>query len=75
LASTPEKAKEIADVSLERLEPLDVDGLILYDIDERQIATPTSDRPFLPSMDPADFLDRHLATWHTPVVVYRATAK
>jgi len=31
--------------------------------------------PFLPTMDPADFLDRHLASWPTPVVVYRATAK
>ena len=26
-------------------------------------------------MDPADYLDRHLKTWRTPVVVYRATAK
>src|SRR4051794_25859792 len=26
-------------------------------------------------MDPADYLDRHLKSWRTPVVVYRATAK
>ena len=26
-------------------------------------------------MDPADYLDRHLEAWRTPVVVYRATAK
>ena len=26
-------------------------------------------------MDPADYLDRHLQAWDTPVVVYRATAK
>jgi hypothetical protein len=26
-------------------------------------------------MDPADYLDRHLAAWPTPVVIYRATAK
>ena len=29
----------------------------------------------LPTMDPADYLERHLEAWPTPVVVYRATAK
>lgn len=76
LSTTPEDAQEIADVTLERLESLGVDGLILYDIDDE------SDRnaderpfPFLPTMDPADYLERHLAAWKAPVVVYRATAK
>jgi hypothetical protein len=76
LSSTPEKAQEIADVTFERLAPLDVDGLILYDIDDEADRNPEERPfPFLPTMDPADYLDRHLTTWPTPVVVYRATAK
>lgn len=76
MSTTPEKAQEIADLSLERLKPLDLDGLILYDIDDEADRNPEERPfPFLPSMDPADFLDRHLGSWRTPVVVYRATAK
>ena len=76
LSTTPEKAQEIADVTFERLEPLGVDGLILYDIDDESDRNPEERPfPFLPTMDPADYLDRHLEAWRTPVVVYRATAK
>lgn len=76
LSTSPERAQEIADVTFERLQPLDVDGLILYDIDDEADRNPEERPfPFLPTMDPADYLDRHLQTWRTPVVVYRATAK
>jgi Methylenetetrahydrofolate reductase len=76
LSTTPEKAQEIADVTCERLGPLGVDGLILYDIDDEADRNPDERPfPFLPTMDPADYVDRHLKTWDTPVVVYRATAK
>lgn len=76
LSTTPEKAQEIADITFERLDPLGVDGLILYDIDDEADRNPAERPfPFLPTMDPADYLDRHLKSWRTPVVVYRATAK
>jgi hypothetical protein len=76
LSTTPEKAQEIADITCERLGPLGVDGLILYDIDDEADRNPDERPfPFLPTMDPADYVDRHLKTWDTPVVVYRATAK
>src|SRR5215210_6931701 len=76
LSTTPEKAQEIADVTVERLDPLGKDGLILYDIDDESDRNPEERPfPFLPTMDPADYLDRHLTSWRTPVVVYRATAK
>lgn len=76
-ASTgPEQAQEIADVTLERLERLGVDGLILYDIDDESDRNPDERPfPFLPTMDPADYLDRHLQRWDAPVIVYRATSK
>lgn len=76
LSTTPEKAQEIANITLERLKRLDVDGLILYDIDDEADRNPEERPfPFFPTMDPADYLDRHLKTWRTPVVIYRATAK
>jgi hypothetical protein len=75
-STTPESAQEIADVTVERLEPLGLDGLILYDIDDEADRNPEERPfPFLPTMDPADYLDRHLDAWRTPVVVYRATSK
>lgn len=76
LSTTPEQAQAIADLTFKRLGPLDLDGLILYDIDDEADRNPEERPfPFLPTMDPADFLDRHLKRWPTPVVVYRATAK
>ena len=76
LSTSAEKAQEIADITVERLEPLGLDGLILYDIDDESDRNPEERPfPFLPTMDPAHYLDRHLHAWHTPVVVYRATAK
>lgn len=76
LSTSPAEAQEIADATIARLEPLGLDGLILYDIDDEADRNPEERPfPFLPTMDPADYLERHLATWSTPVVVYRATAK
>jgi hypothetical protein len=66
----------IAERTLERLAPLDLDGLILYDIDDE------SDRiaeerqfPYLPTADPAEFYAEHLGAWTKPVVVYRSVGK
>lgn len=76
LSTASEKAQEIADITIERLDPLGLDGLILYDIDDESDRNPEQRPfPFLPTMDPADYLERHLTAWHAPVVVYRATAK
>jgi methylenetetrahydrofolate reductase-like protein len=71
-----ERAQDIADATVARLLPLGLDGLILYDIDDETQRNP-ADRPFpfMPTLDPADYLAAHLATWQTPVVVYRAVSK
>jgi hypothetical protein len=76
LATPPERVAEIAAVTMERLRPLDLDGLVLYDIDDESSRN-SSDRPFpfSPTLDPADYLAEHLAGWPTPVVVYRAVGK
>ncbi|SNY35037.1 5,10-methylenetetrahydrofolate reductase [Paractinoplanes atraurantiacus] len=75
-SATPEKVKEIAEVTVKRLAGLDLDGLILYDIDDESDRNP-DERPFpyLPTMDPAVFYSDHLAAWDKPVVIYRCVGK
>jgi len=74
-ASLP-RAQEVADVTLERLAALELDGLVLYDIDDESDRNPEERPfPFLPTMDPADFLRNHLARLEIPAVVYRAVGK
>jgi hypothetical protein len=76
LATDRGRAQEIADVTIARLGPLGLDGLILYDIDDETARNPAERPfPFMPTLDPADFLARHLGTWPTPVIVYRAVSK
>ena len=75
-ATSSERSQEIADATLRRLEPLDLDGLVLYDIDDESDRNPEERPfPFLPTMDPADYLSRHVNGWNVPVVVYRAVGK
>ncbi len=75
-AASPKKVQEIADITAERLHPLGLDGLILYDIDDESARNPEERPfPFLPTMDPADYLSRYLQDWNTPVVVYRVVGK
>ena len=76
LATDHERAQEIADATVARLRPLDLDGLILYDIDDETDRNPAERPfPFTPTLDPADYLADHLGAWPTPVIVYRAVSK
>jgi hypothetical protein len=74
--TTPEQADAVAEAALARLRSVQVDGLILYDVDaEADRSLTPRPFPFMPMMDPAVFLGRHLAGWTGPVVVYRAVGK
>src|SRR6201985_175497 len=76
LTTTSEEAAEIARVTLERLRSLPIDGLVLYDIDDESDRNPDERPfPFLPTMDPADYLARHLGRLEVPAIVYRAVGK
>jgi hypothetical protein len=76
LETDRERAQEIADTTVARLRPLDLDGLILYDIDDETERNPAERPfPFMPTLDPADYLANHLGSWPTPVIVYRAVSK
>lgn len=71
-----ERAQEIALVTEERLRPLALDGLVLYDIDDESDRNPAERPfPFLPTIDPATFRSQYLTDWQLPVVVYRAVGK
>lgn len=70
------QAAQIAEVTLGRLATVDIDGLILYDIDDESDRNP-QERPFpyLPTMDPAAFHRDHLGAFGKPVVIYRCVGK
>lgn len=72
----PEKIAEIAAATTARLRTLDIDGLVLYDIDDESDRN-VADRPFpyLPTVDPAEFHATYLAKWPRPVVIYRCVGK
>lgn len=76
LAAATEDVQRLADLTSERLARIRPDGVILYDIDDEPGRTGTA-RPFpyLPTLDPADFLDRHLGGWAGSAIVYRAVSK
>lgn len=76
LATEPERAQEIADATVARLQPLNLDGVILYDIDDESERNPEERPfPFTPTIDPAKYLTDHLGSWQTPAIVYRAVSK
>lgn len=76
LTTGPEQAGQIAAKTLERLRPVGPDGLVLYDIDDESDRNPEKRPfPFLPTMDPADYLARDLVGLEVPAIVYRAVSK
>jgi hypothetical protein len=76
LTTEPEHARQIAAKTLERLRSVGIDGLVLYDIDDESDRNPEERPfPFLPTMDPADYLARYLVGLEVPAIVYRAVSK
>jgi hypothetical protein len=75
--STPaERLPGIAQATIERLNHLDLDGLVLYDIDDESGRNPHERPfPFSPTVDPSDYRTDHLQRWQTPMIVYRAVSK
>lgn len=75
--STPtERLPDIARATVERLQGLDLDGLVLYDIDDESARNPAERPfPFSATVDPSDYRAEHLQAWDSPVLVYRAVAK
>ena len=75
-SSGPDDLRRITEATLARLRMVDPDGLALYDIAAEDDRNPQQRPfPFLPTLDPADYLTEHLDAWPKPAVMYRAVGK
>lgn len=75
LDTAEERIKEIAEVTLDRLAALDIDGLILYDIDDESDRRPDRVFPYLPTLDPGRYHAEYLTGWRQPTIIYRCVGK
>ncbi|WP_239456330.1 methylenetetrahydrofolate reductase [Nocardioides solisilvae] len=75
VGTPPERVREVAVRTVERLAGLDLDGLVLYDIDDESDRNPEERPfPFSSTLDPAGFASE-LEGWERPVVIYRCVGK
>ncbi len=72
----PERVTEIAQKTIERLEKLDIDALIVYDVQDESART-NEERPFpfLTALDPFDFAAGYLGGLNIPKIIYRPAGK
>jgi hypothetical protein len=72
-SSTPDELGAIAAQQVQRLRGIDLDGVIVYDIqDEAERVSDPRPFPFLPTVAPAEYADVHLAELEPPKIVYRS---
>lgn len=71
-----EKMAEISQKQCERLQKLQIDGLILYDVQEESDRI-DQDRPFpyLQTVDPTTYSKTYLSKLHIPKIIYRCVGK
>lgn len=70
---TEEEIKEIAKKHTERISKLNVDGLVLYDIqDESDRTNEKRPFPFIKTLNPCEYSRNYLQDLKTPRIVYRA---
>ena len=68
-----EEIKEIAKRHIDRISALDVDGLVLYDIqDESERTDKERPFPFIKTINPCEYSRNYLQELKTPRIVYRA---
>lgn len=74
--TTPERVAEIAERTIQRLIPLDIDALIVYDVQDESART-SAERPFpfLNALDPFGFASDHLKELDVPKIIYRPAGK
>lgn len=76
LSATPEKVGEVAGRTLARIDSIDVDGVVLYDLDDESDRTDDPRPfPFSPTMDPSQYADTWLQPSPGPTVIYRSVGK
>ncbi len=71
-----EKIRTIANTHIKRIQELDIDGLVLYDIqDESSRTNEKRPFPFIQTMNPCEFSKQYLQELKTPRIIYRAVGK
>jgi hypothetical protein len=74
-SNTPERNREIATGQVDRINALNADGVILYDIQDEPGRTSTPRPfPFLPALDPLDYTRQYLSAINAPKIVYKSVA-
>jgi hypothetical protein len=74
--TSPERISEIAERTLARLQPLDIDALVVYDVQDESART-TVERPFpfMGALDPFHFASTYLYPLEKPKIIYRPAGK
>lgn len=74
--NSPEKTKEISEKQIERIKNLDLDGLVLYDIqDEKDRIKDNRPFPFIETIDPLTYSNEYLRDLKVPKIIYRCVGK
>ena len=74
--TTPERVTEIAARTLERLIPLDIDALVVYDVQDESARTSVERPfPFMNALDPYHFSRNYLQELNVPKIIYRPAGK
>jgi CRISPR/Cas system-associated endoribonuclease Cas2 len=75
--TTPlEKVAELSQKTIERIQALPVDALIVYDVqDESSRTKETRPFPFMPALDPLAYSLEYLADLKIPKIIYRPAGK
>jgi 5,10-methylenetetrahydrofolate reductase len=72
----PEKVAVIAEKTIARLIPLDIDALIVYDVQDEAARTAVERPfPFLKAIDPFKFASKYLQELDIPKIIYRPAGK
>ena len=71
-----DRVRIIADNQVERLKGLEIDGLVLYDIQDESSRTSTPRPfPFLPTIAPDYYSDKYLDELKVPKIIYKSVGK
>lgn len=74
--NTEEKIKEISQKHIERISGLDIDGLVIYDLqDEKERVSEERPFPFIETIDPQIYSENYLKDLKIPKIIYRCVGK
>lgn len=72
----PERQREVAALQTARVNALDVDALVLYDLQDESSRTPLARPfPFIETIDPAEYAADHLRGVTAPKIVYQSVSR